>query len=52
MYLFSLEIYLLSIVIRDIPVSKLNNGYQMDKLVHRIVLPLLGDVVFNHKLVS
>jgi len=24
----------------------------MDKLVHRIVLPLLGDVVLNHKFVS
>jgi len=24
----------------------------MDKLVHHIILPLLGDVVLNHKLVS
>ena len=27
-------------------------GYQMGKLVHCIVSPLLGDVVLNHKLVS
>ena len=44
--------YIVIQVIQVVPVSSPNNGYQMDKLVHRIVLPLLGDVVLNHKLVS
>jgi len=44
MYTFSLEIY--------VSISSLNNGYQMDKLVQLIILPLVGDVVLNHKLVS
>ena len=37
---------------RGVSVSNLNNGYQMDKRVHRIVLPLFDDVGLNHKLVS
>ena len=39
-------------VIYGVPVSSFKkNGYQIDKLVHRNVLPLFGDVVLNHELV-